>query len=153
MNVKELLSCGSCSSCVSWVIFPEQILLTVQTTAIHHSIFSFSSFSMFLHSRISKSVYVCSFCFLCSFLLTFYLFHPSILFYSSFCSLLCFLLLFIHFIFKSPLFSFQICYPFFSVSVLFYSVSFSLMLYYSSICSPSIRLVLFLFLSFLDPSI
>ena len=74
-----------------------------------------------------------------------YLVHPSsILFYSSFSSLFCFLPLFIHFIFGSPLlFSFQICYPFFSLFLLLCSVCFSLMLYYYSICSLSISLHLF----------
>ena len=58
-------------TCVSWGIFPSQILLIVQATAIRHSIFCFSSFSMFIQSRISKSVVMCSFCsFLCSFLLS-----------------------------------------------------------------------------------
>ena len=71
-----------------------------------------------------------------------YLFHPT-LFYSSFYSLFCFLPLFIHFIFWSPLFSFQICYPFFSLFLLLCSVCFSLMLYYYSICSLSISLHFF----------
>ena len=87
-------------TCVSWGISPAQILLIVQTTAIRHSIFYFSSFSMFIQSRISKSVVICSFC---SFLFfsPLYLFHPT-LFYSSFYSLFCFLTLFIRFIFWSP---------------------------------------------------
>ena len=56
--------------------------------------FYFSSFSMFIQSRISKSVVICS---CCSFLFfpPIYLFHPT-LFYSSFYSLFCFLPLFIH---------------------------------------------------------
>ena len=76
-------------TCVSWGISPAQILLIVQTTAIHHSVFYFSSFSMFIQSRISKSVVICSFC---SFLFfsPLYLFHPT-LFYSSFYFLFCFL--------------------------------------------------------------
>ena len=51
--------------------------------------FYFSSFSMFIQSRISKSVVICS---CCSFLFfsPIYLFHPT-LFYSSFYSLFCFL--------------------------------------------------------------
>ena len=59
--------------------------------------FYFSSFSMFIQSRISKLVVICS---CCSFLFfpPIYLFHPT-LFYSSFYSLFCFLPLFIHFIF------------------------------------------------------
>ena len=48
------------------------------------------------------------------------------------------------FLFCSPLlFSFQICYPFFSVFLLLYSVCFSLMFYYYSICFLSINLNLF----------
>ena len=59
--------------------------------------FYFSSFSMFIRSRISKLVVIRS---CCSFLFfpLIYLFHPT-LFYSSFYSLFCFLPLFIHFIF------------------------------------------------------
>ena len=131
-------------TCVSWGIFPSQILLIEQTTAIRHSIFCFSSFSMFIQSRISKSVVMCSFCsFLCSFLLSLSLFHPT-LFYSSFYSLFFFLPLFIHFIFWSPLlFSFQDFYPFFSLFLLLCAVCFSLMLYYYSVCSLSISLHLF----------
>ena len=101
--------------------------------------FYFSSFSMFIQSsRISKLVVICS---CCSFLfLPIYLFHSTLL-YSSFYSLFCFLPLFIHFIFWSPLwFSFQICYPFFSLFLLLCSVCFSLMLYSYSICSLSISL-------------
>ena len=104
--------------------------------------FYFSSFSMFIRSRISKLVVICS---CCSFLFfpPIYLFHPT-LFYSSFYSLFCFLPLFIHFIFWSPLlFSFQICYPFFSLFLLLCSVCFSLMFYYYSTCSLSISLHLF----------
>ena len=72
-----------------------------------------------------------------------YPFHP-ILFYSSFYPLFCFLPLFIRFIFLSPLlFSFQICYLFFSLFLLLCSVCFSLMLYYYSVCSLSISLHLF----------
>ena len=53
-----------------------------------------------------------------------FLFHPT-LFYSSFYFLFCFLPLFIHFIFWSPLlFSFQICYPFFSFFLVLCSVCF-----------------------------
>ena len=101
--------------------------------------FYFSSFSMFIRSRISKLVVICS---CCSFLFfpPIYLFH-STLFYSSFYSLFCFLPLFIRFIFWSPLlFSFQICYPFFSLFLLLCSVCFSLMLCSYSICSLSISL-------------
>ena len=49
-------------TCVSWGISPAQILLIMQTTTICHSIFYFSSFSMFTQSRISKSVVICPSC-------------------------------------------------------------------------------------------
>ena len=71
-------------TCLSWGISPAQILLIVQATAIRHSIFYFSSFSMFIKSRISKSVVICSF------FSALYPFHLT-LFYSSFYSLFCFL--------------------------------------------------------------
>ena len=107
--------CGSCGSSLVSVESPAQILLMliVQTTAIRHSIFYFSFFSMFIQSRISKSVIICSFC---SFLFFYplYLFHP-ILFYSSFsvpCSVfsLCLFALFSDlpycFLFRSVILSF-----------------------------------------------
>ena len=123
-------------TCVSWGISLVQILLIVQTTAIRHSIFYFSSLSMFMQCRISKSVVICSF-FSFLFFSPLYLFLPT-LFYSSFYFLFCFVYLFIHFIFWSPLlFSFQICYPFFSLS--YYSV-----LSASPLCSIPIQSVLFL---------
>ena len=107
-------------TCVSRGISPTQILLIVQTTAIRHSIFYFSSFSMFIQSRISKSVVICSFCsFLCSFLLFFLfpvLFSPSVYSFYFLISLIVFL-------------------SFFPLFLLLYSVYFSLMLYYYSICS------------------
>ena len=74
---------------------------------------------------------------------------PSVFSWILFCSLSCpsfssfyYLFssppLFIHYIFWSPfLFSFQICYPFFSLYPLLDSVCFSLMFYYYSICSIS----------------
>ena len=80
---------------------------------------------------------------------------PSVFSWILFCSLSCpsfssfyYLFssppLFIHYIFWSPfLFSFQICYPFFSLYPLLDSVCFSLMFYYYSICSLSISLHLF----------
>ena len=69
-------------TCVSWGISPAQILFIVQATAILHSIFYFSSFSMFIQPRISKSVITCSFC---SFLFfsPFYLFHPTLFYFLS----------------------------------------------------------------------
>ena len=98
--------------------------------------FYFSSFSMFIQSRISKSVAICS---CCSFLFfpPVYLVHPT-LFYSSFYSLFCFLPLFIHlfsdlpygFLFKSVILSFLFSY---------YSV-----LSASPLCSVPIQSVLFL---------
>ena len=125
-------------TCVSWGIFPAQILLIMQTTAVCHSTFYFSSFSMFIQSRIPKSVVMCSL-FFPMFFSALYPFHPTH-FYSSFYFLFCFLPLFIQFIFLSPLFSFQICYPFFSLFLLLCSVCFSLMLCSYSICSLSISL-------------
>ena len=69
-------------TCVSWGIFPAQILLIMQTTAIGHSIFYFSSFSMFIQSRILKSFVISPLCsFRCSFPLSIYsiLLLPSLL--------------------------------------------------------------------------
>ena len=88
-NIVRILRFLRFLTCLSWDISPAEILLTVQTTAIPHSIFYFSSFSLFIQSRISKSVVICSFC---SFLFfsPLYLFHPT-LFYSSFYFLFCFL--------------------------------------------------------------
>ena len=101
--------------------------------------FYFSSFSMFIQSRILKLVVICSCCSFLFLLSTFF-----ILLFSTLLSISCSVFsLFIHFIFWSPLFSFQICYPFFSLFVLLCSVCFSLMLYSHSICSLSISLHLF----------
>ena len=76
-------SCRSCgSSLVLLRYFPSKILLIVQTTAIGHSIFYFSSFSMFIQSRILKSFVISSLCsFQCSFPLSIYsiLLLPSLL--------------------------------------------------------------------------
>ena len=134
-------------TCVSWGISPAQNLLIMQTTAIRHSIFYFSSFSVFIQSRILKSVAICFFCSML-FFSPLYFFDPT-LFYSSFYSLFCFLYLFIHFIFWSPLlFSSPICYPFFSFFS-YYSV-----LPTSPLYSIPIKSVLFLLVViFLDPSI
>ena len=117
-------------------------MLIRQTTAMRHSIFYFSSFSMFLQSRISKSVVISSFCsFLCSFLFSIFF----ILFFSTLLSIPCSIFsLCLFTLFSDPLlFSFQNCYPFFSLFLLLYSVCFSLILYYYSICSLSISLHLF----------
>ena len=133
-------------TCVSWGIFPLQILLIVQTTAIRHSIFCFSSFFLCLFNLEFQYLLLCvpsvlSCVLFCSLSLS--LFHPTF-FYSSFYSLFFFLPLFIHFIFWSPLlFSFQDFYHFFSLFLLLCAVCFSLMLYYYSICSLSISLHLF----------
>ena len=135
-------------TCVSRGISPAQILLIVQgTVVIHHSIFYFPSFSMFLRSRNSKYVVICSFC---SFLFfsAFYVFNPILFCSSFFYSLFCFLPLYIHFIFLSPsLFSFQIM-----LSFLF---SFPITLYFFlvRISDTSCAVFLFFFLSFLFPSI
>ena len=130
------------SSLVSLEVFPQHNLLIVQTTAILcHSIFFISPLFLFIQSRISKSVVICPFCsFLCSFVLSFL----SILLFSTLLSIPCSVFsLFIHFIFWSPLFSFQICYSFFSLFLILCFACFSLMLYYYSICSLSISLHLF----------
>ena len=116
----------------------------MQATATRHSIFYFSSFSMFIQSRISKSVVICSFCsFLCSFLLSIL----SILLFSTLLSIpcsvfsLCLFTLFsdlpLCFLFRSVILSFLFSY------YILCSVCFSLMLYYYSICSLSISLHLF----------
>ena len=77
--------------------FPSTKLVDPADNCYTSLYFYFSSFSMFIRSRISKLVVICS---CCSFLFfpLIYLFHPT-LFYSSFYSLFCFLPLFIHFIF------------------------------------------------------
>ena len=119
-------------TCVSWGISSAQILLIVETTAIRHSIFYFSSFSMFIQSRISKSVVICSFCsFLCSFLLFFLfpvLFSPSVYSFYFLISLIVFFSDLLSFLFSFPITLFCL---------------FSLMLCYYSICSLSISLHLF----------
>ena len=98
--------------------------------------FYFSSFSMFVQCRISKSVVICSCCYFL-FFSPICLFHPT-LSYSSFYSLFCFSPVFIHSIFWSPLLlSFQICYPFFSLFLLLCSSA-------SPLCSVPIQSVLFL---------
>ena len=138
--------CGSCGFFfVSHKVFSTaQVLLFMQTTAIHHSVFSLSS-----------SLYV--------FILEFRnlsLSVPSVLSWVLFCSLSCstfysFLLFFlfpvlfsstllIYFIFWSPsLFSFQTCCSFFSLFKLLHSACRSHMFYYYSICCLSVILYLF----------
>ena len=87
---------GSCGySLKSLEVFSAaQILLIVQRTTIRHSVFSFSPFSIFVHSLI-----ICFFCsFLCSFLLSILsilLFFSTLFFYPALFSPS----LFIHFIF------------------------------------------------------
>ena len=114
--------------------FPSTNLFDWMTTAIPHSdsIFYFSSFSMFIQSRISKSVVICSFCsFLCSFLLFFLfpvLFSPSVYSFYFLISLIVFFSDLLSFLFSFPITLFCL---------------FSLMLYYYSICSLSISLHLF----------
>ena len=133
-------------TCVSWGIFPVQILLIVQTTAIRHSIFYFSSFSIFLQSRISESV-ICSFC---SFLWPFLLSIFSILFLSTLLSIPCS-------VFSLSLFTIFSDLPY---CFLFKPVILSFLFSYYSILSASpwysitIQSVLFLLVFiFLDPSI
>ena len=130
---------------VSSGISPAQILLIMQTTAIRHSIIHFSSFSMFLQSRISKSIY--SFCsFLCSFLLPIF----SILFFSSLLSIPCS-------VFSLCLFTLFCDFPY---CFLFKYVMLSFLFSYYTILSASplysITIPSFLFLLvfiFIDPSI
>ena len=133
-------------TCVSWGIFPAQILLIVQTTAIRHSIFYFSSFSIFLQSRISESV-ICSFC---SFLWPFLLSIFSILFLSTLLSIPCS-------VFSLSLFTIFSDLPY---CFLFKPVILSFLFSYYSILSASpwysitIQSVLFLLVFiFLDPPI
>ena len=125
---------------VSWGISPAQILLIVQTTATRHYflfLLIFCLFNLEFQNLLLSVPSVLS----CSFLLCIF----SILLFSTLLSISCSVFsLFIQFIFWSPLwFSFQICYPFFSLFLLLCSVCFSLMLYYYSICSPSTSLDLF----------
>ena len=120
--------------------------LAVQTTAICHSIFYFSSFSMFIQSRISKYV-ICSFCsFLCSFLLSIF----SILLFSTLLSILCSVVSLYLFALISDLpyfFLFKSVIPSFLFS--YYSV-----LSAPPLCYLTIQSVLFLLVFiFLDPSI
>ena len=139
-------SYGSCSSSIlSLEVFPQNKSCWSCRQLLYITRLFLSPLFLFL-PRISKSVVICSFCsFLCSFLLTLYLFHPSILFYSSFYSLFCFLPLFIHFILWSPLlFSFQIC----QLSFLF-SFPYSI-LSASPLCSITTQSVLFLAVLFLS---
>ena len=134
-------------TCVCWGISQAQILLIVQTTAVSHYIFYFSSFSMFIQYRISKSFVICSFCsFLCSFLFSIF----SILLFSTLLSIpcsvfsLCLFTLFSDlpycFLFKSVILSFL--FPFYSVLPAY------------PLCSITIQFVLFLLIFiFLDPSL
>ena len=125
---------------------PSQILLIVQTTAIHHSVFYFSSFSMYIQSRISKSV-ICSFSsFLCSFLLS----VLSILLFSTLISIPC--SVFSHCLLT--LFSdLPYCFLFKSV-ILSFLFSYDSVLSASPLCSIYIQSVLFLLVFiFLVPSI
>ena len=121
--------------------------LAVQTKAICHSIFYFSSFSMFIQSRISKSVVICSFCsFLCSFLLSIL----SILLFSTLLSIPCSVFSLCLFTLFSDL---SYCFLFKSV-VLSFLFSYYSVLSASPLCSITIQSVLFLLVFiFLDPSI
>ena len=119
----------------------------MQTTAIRHSMFYFSSFSKFIQSRISKSVVISSFCsFLCSILLAilYILLFSTLLFIPCSVFSLCLFTLFSDlpycFLFKSVILSFLFSY---------YSV-----LSASPLCSITIQSVLFLLVFIdLDPSI
>ena len=88
-------------TCVSWGISPAQILLIVQTTAICHSIFYFSSFYLCLFNLEFQNLLLSVLSVLsCVLFCSLSFFHPTP-FYSSFYSLFCFLPLFIHFIFRT----------------------------------------------------
>ena len=130
-------------TCVSWHILPSTKL--VDCADINYTSFSF--FLLFFYISLLWNLEICSYLFLLFYLVFFSTLcpaHPFILFYSSFCFLFCSLPLFINFIFWFILlFSFQICYPFFSILLLLYSVCFSLLFYYYSICSVSVILHLF----------
>ena len=109
---------NGCVCGVSWGISPAQILLIVQATAIGHSIFHLSSFSMFIQSRISKSVVICFFCF---FLYSILLSVFSILLFSTVPSFPCSvfsLSFFLCFLLASILFLFFLCFLFAFVSIL-----------------------------------
>ena len=114
-------------TCVSWGISPAQILLIMQKTAICHSIFYFSSFSMFIQSRISKSLVICFFCsFLCSFLLSIFsilysfllfflfpvLFSPSVYSLYFLISLIVFFSNLLSFLFSFPITLFCLLLPY-----------------------------------------
>ena len=109
--------------------------------------FYFSSFSMFIQSRISKSVVICSFCsFLCSFLLSIL----SILLFSTLLSIPCSLFSLCLFTLFSDL---PYCFLFKSV-ILSFLFSYYSVLSASPLCSITIQSVLFLLVFiFLDPSI
>ena len=126
---------------------PTQILLIVQATTIHHSILYFSSFSMFIQSRILKSVVICSFCsFLCSFLLSIF----SILLFSTLVSIPCSVFSLYLFTLMSDL---PYCFLFKSVIPSFLFPYYSV-LSASPLSSITIQSVLFLLVViFLDPSI
>ena len=117
--------------------------MIVYTTAILRLVFSFSSF-FYIHSFYNFEI--CCYLFLLIFSVFFsvlYLIHPSILFQSSFYSLFCYLSLFMY-LFSDLLDCFPLkCTIFFSLFLLLYSISFSLMFYYYSICSLSDNLHLF----------
>ena len=125
------VSCGSCRSGLASieVFFPAQISLIVQTTATRHTYFSplFLCFFNLEFRNLLLSVFsVLSCVFFCSLSCpSFYSFLLFVLFPALF-SPSVYSLFFWH----PLLFSFEICYPFFSLFLLLYSVCFSLMFYY-----------------------
>ena len=106
-------------TCVSWGILSAQILLIVQTTVIRHSVFHFSSFSIFLQSRISKSVISCDL--FCSLSFPFYscllfflfpvLFSPSLYSLYFLISLIVFFSNLLSFLFSFPITRFCLLFP------------------------------------------
>ena len=141
MTILAVLVVGS--SLVSLEVFPRHKSCWSCRQLLHITLFFISPlflslFNLEFQNLLSSLPSVLSCVLFCS--LSFISYSFLLFFYSLFC----FLPLFIHFIFWSPLlFSFQICYPFFSLFLLLCSVCFSLMLYYYSICSLSISLHLF----------
>ena len=120
-------------TCVSWGIPPAQILLIVQSAAIRHSDFPFSSFSIFLYSEIYKKLFLSApsvlscvlYCSLyCPSFYSFLLFFLLTVFSLSVCSL--FLSLLQYFLFSCPSTPFCLLLPYVLLLVSSQSVLFLL---------------------------
>ena len=131
-------SCGSCSSSlVSLEVFPQHKSCWSCRQLLYVTLFFISPLFLCLFNLEFQNLLLSVPSVPSCYFPPLYLFHPT-LFYSSFYSLFCFLPLFIRFIFWSPLlFSFHICYPFFSLS-------YCSVLSASPLCSVPIQSVLFL---------